>query len=112
MAHFIGKIDFNSLVNVQIADVEYDDEIKKCICIPIKDNDITQWKDEWQLWFRAFGYHEPQGRFTHFLMKFIPRSAIVKMSQQQLEKLARHRIGSMVKSTYATETDDKKQAQQ
>lgn len=85
------------MLGVKIADVETDGDIQKCLVIPIKDNDIIQWGDEWQLWFCGIGYHEPRGRFTHFLMKFIPKSTIKKMSASQLEAYANHAIGGMIK---------------
>ena len=98
MAHFVGKLDFNSLIGVKIADVEIDGQLKKCIVLPIKDNDIVQWKGELQLWFRAIAYRSFSGRFTHFLMKFIPRSAIRRLSANQLEAFANHKIGGLIRT--------------
>lgn len=105
MAHFIGKIDLNRLIGVRMIDAEIDGEEKKGLFIPIKDNDIIQWKDEWQLWFRAMHYRMPTGRFTHFIMKFIPRSQIKKMSQAQIDFFANHAIGGMIKT--GNDTDEK-----
>ena len=98
MAHFVGKINLSSLIGVEIAEVERGNDIQKCLLIPIKDNDLVQWGDEWQLWFRAVAYRERRSRFTHFLMKFIPRSQIKKMSAAQLETYANRAIGGMIKS--------------
>lgn len=98
MAHFVGKLDFNSLIGVKVADVEVDGHVKKCLVVPIQDNDITQWNDELQLWFRAIAYREAKGRFTHFLMKFIPRNSIRRLSASQLEAFAAHKIGGLIKT--------------
>lgn len=97
MAHFVGKLNFMALVNVEIAEVERDGEVKKCLLIPIKDNDLVQWRDEIQLWFRAFAWRSPKTRFSHFLMKFVPRSVIKRLSAEQLEIFANHSIGGMIK---------------
>ena len=88
-------------------EVEMDGFVEKGIFIPFRDNDIVMWKDEIQLWFRAFGYREPKSRFTHFLMKFIPRSAIKRMSAAQIEAFANHKIGGMIKDKHVTkETEE------
>lgn len=111
MSHFIGKVVFNKLIGMRIADVEYDEEIKKCIVIPIKENGIQQWKDEWQLWFRAFCYKKPKGTFTHFLMKFIRLEDVKKLSQSQIEAFSNHQIGGMMKSSYDREMKDRTESQ-
>ena len=98
MASFVGKIDLNSLLGVKIADAEIDGQFKKCVLIPLKDNDVVQWNDELQLWFRAIAYRQPSGRFTHFIMKFIPKSAIKRMSANQIEAFANHKIGGLIKT--------------
>ena len=105
MAHFIGKLNLASLINVRTADVEIDGEEQRCLVIPIKSNDIVQWKNEWQIWFRAFAYREPKTRFTHFLMKFVPLKNIRKMSSAQMEAFANHQIGGMIKCNFG---DDEK----
>ena len=79
-------------------EVEMDGMTEKGIFIPFKDNDIIQYGEEWQLWFRAIAYRERKGRFSHFLMKFIPRSQIKKMSSAQIEAFANHSIGAMIKN--------------
>lgn len=104
MGHFIGKINFANFVDMRVADVEYDNgEVKKCVVLPIADNGIQPWKGEWQYWFRAYGYREPKGRFTHFLMKFVPIQHIKRMSQAQIEAFANHHIGGMFRTSYAEE---------
>ena len=42
MADYIGKIDFSKLIGVKVADVDYGEIRKKCLVIPIEDNDITR----------------------------------------------------------------------
>ena len=106
MANFIGKIDFNKLIGVKIADIEIDGRTQKYVMVPMTDNDIVQWNDELQLWFRAMAYREPVGRFTHFIMKFIPRKSIQKLSAAQLEAFAAHKIGGMIKSDYKPKDSD------
>ena len=103
MASFVGKLNFSALIGVKVADIQVDGEWKKALVIPIKDNDITQWNDEWQLWFRAIAYRQPLGRFTHFIMKFIPKKAIKRLSANQLEAFANHKIGGLIKTDYKTE---------
>lgn len=105
MAHYLGKINLNALLGVKLADVNVDGEEKKCLVIPIQDNDIVHWKDEWQLWFRAFYYKEPRTKFTHFLMKFIPQKDISRMSSKQIEQFANHSIGAMKKTGYDAENE-------
>lgn len=102
MAHFVGKLNLNSLIGVKTADVNIDGLYKKCLVIPIKDNEIIQWNDEMQLWFRAVAYRKPANRFTHFLMKFIPKSAIKRMSANQIEAFANHKIGGLIKTDVKT----------
>lgn len=103
--HYVGKLNFNALVNVRMADVNYGSETKKCLVIPIEDNDIKPYGNEWQLWFRAFAYRTQTGSFSHFLMKFIPRAAIKKMSQSQIEQFSQRRLGGLMKSSFDTEAD-------
>lgn len=103
MAHFVGKINLNKLIGVKIADVEYGDEVKKCLVIPINDNDIVKWKDEWQLWFRAMAYKEQKGSFSHFIMRFVRMGDIKRLSQEQIEKFMAHSIGGMKKSSFDNE---------
>lgn len=107
MAHYVGKLDFNSLVDTRIMEIEHDGFVEKGIFVPIKANGIVQWGEEMQLWFRAFAYRSPKSRFSHFLMKFIPRSAIKKMSASQLEAFANHQIGGMIKTDSKSEEDIK-----
>ena len=111
MAHLTGKFVLNSLVNTRVVEVEYDDEIKRGIFIPFKDNDISYYAeaDEWQLWFRAFRYREPKTRFTHFLMKWVPNWKIKQLSQEQIERFATHSLGKMIKSKYEEEPERDKQ---
>jgi hypothetical protein len=104
MANFVGKLDFKSLARTKIMEIEYDGIIEKGVFVPIKDNGIVQWENEWQLWFRAVSYREPKSRFSHFIMKFIPRSQIKKMSAAQLESFANHKIGGMIKVGAKSET--------
>lgn len=104
MGHFVGKINLSALAGFKIADVRIDNEEKKCILLPIKDNNIIHYGEEWQLWFRAFAYRTPKSRFSHFLMNFIPRSQIKKMSASQLEMFANHSIGGMMRSGYNSDS--------
>lgn len=97
MGHYVGKLDFNSLIGTKIMEIEHDGAVEKGIFIPIAANGIVQWGDEMQLWFRAFAYRNPKARFTHFLMKFIPREAVRKLSASQLEAFANHQIGGMIR---------------
>lgn len=96
MADYIGKIDINRLIGVKVADVDYGEIRKKCLVIPIEDNDITQWNEEMQLWFRAVRYREQKSRFSHFIMRFIPRSKIKKLSQSQIESMTSTHIGGLI----------------
>ena len=98
MSHFVGKIDLNSLSGTRIMEIEHDGSVEKGLFIPIVQNGIVQWHDEFQLWFRAFAYRSPKSRFSHFIMKFVPRSSIKKMSAAQIEMFANHSIGGMIKS--------------
>lgn len=96
MADYIGKIDINRLIGVKVADVDYGEIRKKCLVIPIEDNDITQWNEEMQLWFRVVRYREQKSRFSHFIMKFIPRNQIKKLSQSQIESMTSTHIGGLI----------------
>ena len=98
MSHYLGKINLSSLIDISIADVEMYGRTVKAVVIPMKDNDIVQYNGELQLWFRAFKYREPRGRFSHFLMKYIPMKDIKRMSASQIEKFANHSIGAMMKT--------------
>lgn len=98
MAHFVGKINLSSLLGTRIMEIDRGAFVEKGIFIPIKENDIVQWGDEWQLWFRAVAYRERKSRFTHFFMRFIPRSQIKKMSATQLDAYANNAIGGMIKT--------------
>lgn len=98
MANFVGKIDLDSLVGFSVADIETEVGIEKCIVIPIKANNITYWKCHWQLWFRAISYRNRLSRFTHFIMHFVPKKDIKKLSAAQLEALAQKSIGGMFKT--------------
>lgn len=105
MSHFIGKINLSSLINVSIADIEQCGRTVKCLVIPIQDNGIQNWNGELQLWFRAFAYREKRGKFSHFLMKYIPMKDIKKLSAKQIETFANNSIGAMMKSDAKTEDD-------
>lgn len=107
MSHFVGKLDFQSLVGTKIMEIEHDGAVEKGIFVPIAANGIVQWGDELQLWFRAFAYRTPKARFTHFLMKFIPREAVRKLSASQLEAFANHQIGGMIKTGSTSEFTNK-----
>ena len=96
MANLIGKINLSRLIGMKIADVDYGEICKKCVVIPIEDNNIIQWNDEMQLWFRTMRYKEPRGRFTHFIMKYIPRNYIKRFSQNQIEQMTNIQIGGMI----------------
>lgn len=98
MSHFVGKIVLNKLLRTRIMDVEQDGVSEKGIFIPLKENNIVVWGDELQLWFRAIAYIEQKGKFSHFLMKFIPRSQIRRMSSSQIQAFANNSIGGIIKS--------------
>ena len=98
MSHYLGKMILSNLINVSIADVEQCGRTVKCVVIPIQDNGIQNWKGEIQLWFRAFAYREKKGRFSHFLMKYIPIKDIKKLSAKQIETFANNSIGAMMKT--------------
>lgn len=102
MSHFVGKLVLNSLLNTKIMEVEQDNITEKGIFIPFKDNGIVLYNDEIQLWFRAFSYRNNKSRFTHFLMKFIPRKDIRRMSAAQIEAFANHQIGGLIKTSNDT----------
>lgn len=105
----IGKINLNKLIGIKIADIETDVGVEKCAIIPLKANDVVFWKDELQLWFRIIGYRSPRGRFTHFLMKFIPRSQIKKLSAAQMEAFANHAIGAVMKMRNVTGDEEQEE---
>ena len=98
MSHYLGKIVLSDLIDVSIADVEMCGRTVKCIVVPMQENGITEYHGELQLWFRAFKYREPKGRFSHFLMKYIPIKDIKRMSASQIEKFANNAIGAMMKT--------------
>ena len=98
MSHYLGKISLSSLIDVSIADVEMYGRTVKCVVVPIQENGIQNWNGELQLWFRAFKYREPRGRFSHFLMKYIPLKDIKRMSASQIEKFANNSIGAMMRT--------------
>ena len=102
---FVGKFVLNSLIRTAVMEVERDGMVEKGIFIPFKDNDIVQWKDELQLWFRAVAYRERKTWFSHFLMKSIPTSQIKRMSAAQIEAFANKSIGGMSKIDSKTEID-------
>lgn len=102
----IGKINLNALLGVQLADVEMYGRKVKCAIVPLEENDIKAWNDELQLWFRIFKYREPKGRFSHFIMKYIPQKDIKKLSAKQIEAFANHSIGAMMKSDAKTEENE------
>lgn len=99
MAHFLGKLCLNELIGVKIADVEMYGRTVKCAVVPLEDNGIKVYNDELQLWFRAFAYREKKGRFSHFLMKYVPYKEIKRMSASQIEAFANHSIGAMMKTS-------------
>ena len=98
MAHYLGKIDFNKLIGVKIADVDMYGRKVKCAVVPLEDNGIKAWGDELQLWFRAFKFRENKGRFTHFLMRFVPIKDIKKLSAKQIETFSNNSIGAMMRT--------------
>lgn len=87
------------MIGVKIADVDMYGRKVKCLVVPMDDNGIKVWNDEFQLWFRAFAYREKKGRFSHFLMKYIPYKDIKRMSASQIEAFANHSIGAMMKTS-------------
>lgn len=98
MAHYLGKLDFNKLIGVKIADVDMYGRKVKCAVVPLEDNGIKVWGNELQLWFRAFKFRESKGRFTHFLMRFVPIKDIKKLSAKQIETFANNSIGAMMRT--------------
>lgn len=102
---YLGKINLNALIGVKIADVDMYGRKVKCLLVPMDDNGIQIWNGELQLWFRAFAYREKRGKFSHFLMKYIPIKDIKRMSAKQIETFANHSIGAMMKSDAKTEDD-------
>lgn len=105
MSHYLGKIVLSDLIDVSIADVEMYGRTVKCLVVPMQENGIQDYHGELQLWFRAFKYREPKGRFSHFLMKYIPMKDIKKLSAKQIETFANHSIGAMMKSDAKNEDD-------
>lgn len=103
---YLGKINLNALIGVKIADIDEYGRKVKAVVIPMEDNGIKVWNDELQLWFRAFAYREKRGKFSHFLMKYIPMKDIKKLSAKQIEAFANHSIGAMMKSDAKTEDDE------
>lgn len=95
---FLGKLDFSKMIGVKIADVDMYGRKVKCLVVPLEDNGIQIWNDEIQLWFRAFAYREKRGKFSHFLMKYIPIKDIKKLSAKQIETFANNSIGAMMKT--------------
>lgn len=95
---YLGKINLNALIGVKIADVDMYGRKVKCLVVPMDDNGIKAWGDELQLWFRAFAYREKRGKFSHFLMKYIPMKDIKKLSAKQIETFANNSIGAMMKT--------------
>lgn len=106
---YLGKINLNALIGVKIADIDEYGRKVKAVVIPMEDNGIKVWNDELQLWFRAFAYREKRGKFSHFLMKYIPINDIKRMSAKQIEAFANHSIGAMMKSDAKTEDDEIKE---
>lgn len=95
---FLGKLDFSKMIGVKIADIDEYGRKVKALVIPMADNGITEYHGELQLWFRAFKYREPRGKFSHFLMKYIPMKDIKKLSAKQIETFANNSIGAMMKT--------------
>ena len=106
MAHYLGKIDFNKLIGVKIADVDIYGRKVKCLVVPMDDNGIQNWNGEIQFWFRAFAYREKRGKFSHFLMKYIPMKDIKKLSAKQIETFANNSIGALMKSDAKSEDNE------
>ena len=103
---YLGKIDFNKFIGVKIADVDMYGRKVKCLVVPMEDNGIQNWNGELQLWFRAFAYREKRGKFSHFLMKYIPMKDIKKLSAKQIETFANNSIGAMMKTGAKNEEDE------
>ena len=95
---YLGKINLNALIGVKIADIDEYGRKVKAVVIPMEDNGIKAWGDELQLWFRAFAYREKRGKFSHFLMKYIPMKDIKKLSAKQIETFANNSIGAMMRT--------------
>ena len=98
MSHYLGKLDLSRFIGVKMADVDLYDRKVKCLIVPMEDNGIKVWGDEIQLWFRAFAYREKKGRFSHFLMRYVPMREIRRMSAKQIEEFANNSIGAMMKT--------------
>lgn len=103
---YLGKINLNALIGVKIADVDMYGRRVKCAIVPLEENDIKAWNDELQLWFRIFKYREPKGRFSHFIMKYIPQKDIKKLSAKQIETFANHSIGAMMRTGAKEENEN------
>lgn len=103
---YLGKINLNALIGVKIADVDMYGRKVKCLVLPMEDNGIKAWGDELQLWFRAFAYREKRGKFSHFLMKYIPMKDIKKLSAKQIETFANNSIGAMMKTGAKEENEN------
>ena len=86
------------MIGVKIADVDMYGRKVKCLLVPMDDNGIKVWGDELQLWFRAFAYREKRGKFSHFLMKYIPIKDIKRMTAKQIETFANNSIGAMMRT--------------
>lgn len=95
---FLGKLDFSKMIGVKIADVDMYGRKVKCLVVPMDDNGIQNWNGEIQFWFRAFAYREKRGKFSHFLMKYIPMKDIKKLSAKQIETFANNSIGAMMRT--------------
>lgn len=106
MSHYLGKMILSNLINVSIADVEQCGRTVKCLVIPIQDNGIQNWNGEIQLWFRAFAYREKRGKFSHFLMKYVPIKDIKKLSAKQIETFANNSIGAMMRTGVREDNDN------
>ena len=103
---FLGKLDFSKMIGVKIADIDEYGRKVKAVVIPMEDNGIQVWNDELQLWFRAFAYREKRGKFSHFLMKYIPMKDIKKLTAKQIETFANNSIGAMMKSDAKSEDNE------
>jgi hypothetical protein len=103
---YLGKINLNALIGVKIADVDMYGRKVKCLVVPMDDNGIQNWNGEIQLWFRAFAYREKRGKFSHFLMRYIPIKDIKKLSAKQIETFANNSIGAMMRTGTKEENEN------
>ena len=103
---FLGKLDFSKMIGVKIADIDEYGRKVKAVVIPMEDNGIQVWNDELQLWFRAFAYREKRGKFSHFLMRYIPIKDIKKLSAKQIETFANNSIGAMMRTGAKEENEN------